>query len=124
MNRISRRIIWLVALLVTLPFVIKAFRDPETQARFDLELAAMEACRAAVRETSAFPDKSTFKIGWRQNADMAKRTVITEGRVTLTSITGEAIPHFYRCLYDGAEQVGEILELSPDRTKLKDKLRQ
>ena len=124
MSRISKRLLWLVALLVTLPFVIKAFRDPETQARYDLEIAAMEACRAAIRETSAVPDKTTFKIGWRQIADMKKRTVVTEGRATLTSITGETVPHVYRCSYDGAEQVGEILELSPDHTTLKDKLLQ
>ena len=84
----------------------------------------MEACRAAIRESSAVPDKTTFKIGWRQVADMKKRTVVTEGRATLTSITGETVPHVYRCHYDCAEQVGEILELSPDHTTLKDKLLQ
>lgn len=117
----KKNLIWIVAVAVTLPFVIKAFRDPATQARYDLEVAAMEACRATVRAKSDHPDKVSFKIGWRQQADMANRTVIMDGHATLTAITGDSVTHFYRCRYNGDGNVAEMLELYPDEKRLMDK---
>lgn len=118
----SKKVLWLVALAVTLPYFIQAHFDEETRDRYRLETDAVDACREQVRENSERPDSVSFKIGTRQRADPATQTSIVEGRVSMTDIAGVSKIYSYLCRYDGKTERAELEKLDVDDAPLMDKI--
>lgn len=118
----SKKILWLVALVVTVPYFIKSHFDEGTRDRYRLEANAVEACREQVLERSERPDDVSFKIGTRQRADPATQTSIVEGRVSMTDIAGVSKVHSYLCRYDAKAERAELEKLDVDEAPLMDKI--
>lgn len=118
----SKKVLWLVALVVTVPYFIKSHFDEGTRDRYRLEANAVEACREQVREKSERPDDISFKIGTRQRADTATQTSVVEGRVSMTDIAGVSKVYSYLCRYDGKTEMAELEKLDVDDAPLMDKI--
>jgi len=118
----SKKLLWLVALLVTVPYFLKSHFDEGTRDRYRLEAAAVEACRDRVREKSERPNDVSFKIGTRQRADPATQTSIVEGRVSMTDIAGVSKVYSYHCRYDGKAKTAVLEKLDVDDAPLMDKI--
>lgn len=118
----SKKILWLVALAVTVPYFIKSHFDEGTRNRYRLETNAVEACRERVREKSERPDDVSFKIGTRQRADAATQISIVEGRVSMTDIAGVSKIYSYHCRYDGKSEMAVLEKLDVDDAPLIDKI--
>jgi len=118
----SKKLLWLAALLLTVPFFLKSHFDEGTRDRYRLEANAVEACREQVREKAERPGDVSFKIGTRQRADPAAQTSIVEGRVSMTDIAGVSKVYSYICRYDGKAERAELENLDVDDAPLMDKI--
>lgn len=118
----NKKLLWLVALVVTVPYFLKSHFDEGTRDRYRLEANAVEACRERVREKSERPNDVGFKIGTRQRADPATQTSIVEGRVSMTDIAGVSKVYSYRCRYDGKAERAALEKLDVDDASLMDKI--